>query len=128
MRSRKPAAQPGNETIRSIAVDGQQLRVAVRQGSPGGTPLLLINGIGASLEALDYPAELVCAHVVADNCTDATATIVRAHGVEVLAHAVSAAGVAPGTLVVPVVDICRNPKFWFRRGFPLIAPFTTVAK
>jgi poly(3-hydroxyalkanoate) depolymerase len=52
MRSRKPAAQPGNETIRSIAVDGQQLRVAVRQGSPGGTPLLLINGIGASLDLL----------------------------------------------------------------------------
>ena len=52
MRSRKPAAQPGNETIRSIAVDGQQLRVAVRQGSPGGIPLLLINGIGASLDLL----------------------------------------------------------------------------
>ncbi len=52
MWPRKPGAAPGNETIRSIAVDGQLLRVAVRQGSPGGTPLLLINGIGASLDLL----------------------------------------------------------------------------
>ncbi len=52
MRPRRPGAAPGDETIRSIAVDGQQLRVAVRQGSPGGTPLLLINGIGASLDLL----------------------------------------------------------------------------
>jgi 1,2-diacylglycerol 3-beta-glucosyltransferase len=37
----------------------------------------------ASLEALDYPAGLVRTHVVADNCTDGTAAIVRAHGVEV---------------------------------------------
>jgi poly(3-hydroxyalkanoate) depolymerase len=52
MWSREPGALPGGETVRSIVVDGQQLRVAVRQGSPGGTPLLLINGIGASLDLL----------------------------------------------------------------------------
>jgi poly(3-hydroxyalkanoate) depolymerase len=33
-------------------VDGQQLRVRVRPGDPGRVPLLLINGIGASLELL----------------------------------------------------------------------------
>jgi poly(3-hydroxyalkanoate) depolymerase len=45
--------------IRSIAVDGRQLRVAVRPGrrglrltAPARVPLLLINGIGASLEVL----------------------------------------------------------------------------
>jgi poly(3-hydroxyalkanoate) depolymerase len=52
MWPRRPGAAPGSETVRSIAVDGQQLRVAVRQGSAGGTPLLLINGIGASLDLL----------------------------------------------------------------------------
>ena len=38
--------------MRSIAVGGQQLRVAVRAGQPGRVPLLLINGIGASLDLL----------------------------------------------------------------------------
>ncbi len=52
MRWRRPGDAPGEETIRSLVVDGQQLRVAVRQGRPGGTPLLLINGIGASLDLL----------------------------------------------------------------------------
>jgi 1,2-diacylglycerol 3-beta-glucosyltransferase len=36
-----------------------------------------------SLRQLDYPADLLAVHVVADNCTDATADIVRAAGVEV---------------------------------------------
>src|SRR5262245_36417887 len=36
-----------------------------------------------SLAALDYPASMVAVHVVADNCNDATADIVRARGVEV---------------------------------------------
>ena len=42
------------QTMRSIAVDGQQLRVCVRpaDGAAGGVPLLLVNGIGASLELL----------------------------------------------------------------------------
>ena len=38
--------------VRSIAVGGQQLRVAVRPGRRGRVPLLLINGIGASLDLL----------------------------------------------------------------------------
>jgi poly(3-hydroxyalkanoate) depolymerase len=44
--------QPGAETMRSIGVDGHQLRVAVRHGQRGRVPLLLINGIGASLDLL----------------------------------------------------------------------------
>lgn len=43
-------------------------------------------GIGATLESLaevDYPADLVDVHVVADNCTDGTADVVRAHGMTV---------------------------------------------
>ncbi|HEX4060436.1 MAG TPA: poly(3-hydroxyalkanoate) depolymerase [Streptosporangiaceae bacterium] len=45
-------APPG---LRSVAVGGQLLRVAVRPGRPGGqrpVPLLVINGIGASLDLL----------------------------------------------------------------------------
>jgi poly(3-hydroxyalkanoate) depolymerase len=38
--------------VRSIAIGGQQLRVAVRPGRRGRVPLLLINGIGASLDLL----------------------------------------------------------------------------
>jgi hypothetical protein len=38
--------------IQRIDVDGQQVFIAVRAGDAGGVPLLLINGIGASLEAL----------------------------------------------------------------------------
>jgi pimeloyl-ACP methyl ester carboxylesterase len=38
--------------IQHIDVDGQRVRIAVRAGYDDGVPLLLINGIGASLEAL----------------------------------------------------------------------------
>jgi poly(3-hydroxyalkanoate) depolymerase len=45
--------QPGPERpARSIVVGRQPLRVAVRPGRTGRVPLLLINGIGASLELL----------------------------------------------------------------------------
>jgi poly(3-hydroxyalkanoate) depolymerase len=39
-------------TVRSMVVDGQQLRVAVRPGTAPRPPLLMVNGIGASLELL----------------------------------------------------------------------------
>ena len=39
-------------TEQIINVDGQDLHVAVRYGQAGATPLLIINGIGASLELL----------------------------------------------------------------------------
>ena len=39
-----------------------------------------------SVRAQNYPAELLDAYVVADNCTDATAVIARAHGAEVFAR------------------------------------------
>jgi poly(3-hydroxyalkanoate) depolymerase len=38
--------------MRTVTVRGRSLRVAVRSGSPGWPPLLLCNGIGASLELL----------------------------------------------------------------------------
>ena len=38
--------------MRTVAVGGQQLRVAVRPGDGARTPLVLANGIGASLELL----------------------------------------------------------------------------
>jgi poly(3-hydroxyalkanoate) depolymerase len=39
--------------MRSLAVGGRTLRVSVREGTPGWPPLLLCNGIGASLELLE---------------------------------------------------------------------------
>jgi poly(3-hydroxyalkanoate) depolymerase len=39
-------------SVRAVAVGGQQLRVAVRPGDETRVPLLLANGIGASLELL----------------------------------------------------------------------------
>lgn len=39
-------------TVRTVVVGRQQLRVAVRPGDPARTPLVLANGIGASLELL----------------------------------------------------------------------------
>jgi poly(3-hydroxyalkanoate) depolymerase len=46
--SRKPAPP----TTRSIVVDGRQLRIDVRPGTGRRPPLLLVNGVGASLELL----------------------------------------------------------------------------
>jgi poly(3-hydroxyalkanoate) depolymerase len=42
----------GRDETRSISVGGQQLRVAVRHGDGTRVPLLLCNGIGASLDLL----------------------------------------------------------------------------
>ena len=38
------------EQMRILTIGGRAMRVTVREGSPGRTPLLLCNGIGASLE------------------------------------------------------------------------------
>ncbi len=45
------ATRPQAET-RIITVKGQRLRVAIRPGDGTRTPLLLMNGIGINLEAL----------------------------------------------------------------------------
>src|SRR5580693_9742769 len=54
-------------SVRTVAVGGQQLRVAVRPGDRSRVPLLLINGIGASLDllqpfvdALEPAVEVIC--------------------------------------------------------------------
>lgn len=61
-----PTGQPALGT-RTIAVKGQRLRVAIRQGDATPTPLLLMNGIGANLEllqpfveALDPAIPVIC--------------------------------------------------------------------
>jgi poly(3-hydroxyalkanoate) depolymerase len=46
------ADQSSPERMRVLAVGGRTLRVMVREGTAGYTPLLLCNGIGASLELL----------------------------------------------------------------------------
>lgn len=48
MQSEEPALQ-----IRAIDVGAQRLRIAIRPGSGEGPPLLLCNGIGASLELIE---------------------------------------------------------------------------
>ena len=51
--SRRAASRSaGPPVMRSIVIDGQPLRVTVRPGTGAGVPLLLVNGIGASLELL----------------------------------------------------------------------------
>lgn len=53
-RPPRPTGAPTrpNPAVRSIAIGRQRLRVAVRPGDGSRTPLLMINGIGASLELL----------------------------------------------------------------------------
>lgn len=48
MQSEEPALQ-----IRSVEVGDQRLRIAIRPGNGEGPPLLLCNGIGASLELIE---------------------------------------------------------------------------
>jgi poly(3-hydroxyalkanoate) depolymerase len=45
--------RPAKSEVRSIVVAGRQLRVAVRHGRGTRVPLLLFNGIGASLDLLE---------------------------------------------------------------------------
>src|SRR6201995_1243493 len=44
------ADQSSPERMRIMTVGGRALRVSLRDGTPGWTPLLLCNGIGVSLE------------------------------------------------------------------------------
>lgn len=45
--------QAAPEIVRSVVIDRQPLRVSIRPGHGHGLPLVLMNGIGASLELLD---------------------------------------------------------------------------
>jgi poly(3-hydroxyalkanoate) depolymerase len=51
-RAAPPWRTSGGEHLRMLSVRGRILRVAVREGDPDLPPLLLCNGIGASLELL----------------------------------------------------------------------------
>jgi poly(3-hydroxyalkanoate) depolymerase len=46
-----------DRSMRAVAVGSQRLRVAVRRGDGTRTPLVLVNGIGASLEVLEPVVE-----------------------------------------------------------------------
>ena len=39
--------------VRTVEVDGRRVRVGIRRGAPGSTPLLIFNGIGANLELME---------------------------------------------------------------------------
>jgi poly(3-hydroxyalkanoate) depolymerase len=43
----------GAPAVRLVRIGGQLLRIRVRPGDPGRTPLLLVNGIGADFESFD---------------------------------------------------------------------------
>lgn len=61
------------------------LRLAVLV--PAHNEEILVGRCVGTLLAQDYPAELVRVIVVADNCTDGTVEVARAHGAEVLVRA-----------------------------------------
>jgi poly(3-hydroxyalkanoate) depolymerase len=46
----RPRPGPGFDTVRTVSVGNHRLRVAVRQGTEDGPPLLLCSGIGVALE------------------------------------------------------------------------------
>ncbi|MGY1695039.1 poly(3-hydroxyalkanoate) depolymerase [Geodermatophilus sp. SYSU D00814] len=48
----EPRRRPGRETVRALTVGGRTLRVSERAGDGSRPPLVLMNGIGASLEVL----------------------------------------------------------------------------
>ena len=48
-----PEPEGGEDVVTDHVVAGHRLRVAVHPGAPGRRPLVLVNGIGASLELLD---------------------------------------------------------------------------
>lgn len=52
MSSNSEAASSDGERVRTVTAGGRPLRVAVRPGTDHVPPLLLMNGIGASLEVL----------------------------------------------------------------------------
>ena len=48
----EPRSRRGTESVRTLTVGGRTLRVAERRGDGSRPPLVLMNGIGASLEVL----------------------------------------------------------------------------
>jgi 1,2-diacylglycerol 3-beta-glucosyltransferase len=76
----------------TLAALWQQRRIAWASSSPATRFLVLIPAhneetllpeLLSSLKAMDYPPSLYEVHVVADNCTDATASTARQYGVHV---------------------------------------------
>ena len=48
-----PVRQLDTPEVRRLVVDGHALRVAIKCGAGGGTPLLICNGLGANLEVME---------------------------------------------------------------------------
>ena len=71
------AQRPGRESSASEPVTRFALLI------PAHNEEAVLGMLLASLQALDYPAALVDAHLVADNCDDATASIARQAGAHV---------------------------------------------
>ena len=76
----------------TLAALWQQRSIAWASSSPATRFLVLVPAhneeallpeLLSSLKAMDYPRSLCDVHVVADNCTDATAAVAREHGVQV---------------------------------------------
>jgi len=76
----------------TLAALSQRRRIAWASSSPATRFFVLIPAhneeallpeLLSSLRAMDYPRSLYEVHVVADNCTDATAAVARRHGVHV---------------------------------------------
>jgi len=53
--AQKPDSQESGSSLetRDVTLDGQRLRIGIKAGPVGGTPLLICNGIGASIEVLE---------------------------------------------------------------------------
>jgi hypothetical protein len=68
----------------------------------------VIDGTLTALLALDYPAELRSVHVIADHCSDATASMARARGVEV--HQRDGVVRGKGPVLASVIDELTGPE------------------
>ena len=80
----------------------------------------------AALLAVDYPADLRSVHVIADHCSDATAEIAAAHGVEVHRRDGEIRGKGPGLGSV-IEELCGATSMPGPDAFVIVDADTIVA-